>query len=75
MMIKNLSNGIFFCNKLQGNEDLGLQSDGDVSSAFGDNIANNDFDSTGQVGKQFSERLVLRRHTDMIFARSGGIWY
>ena len=51
VMIKNLSNGIFFCNKLQGNEDLGLQSVGDVFSAFGDNIANNDFDSTGQVGK------------------------
>ena len=51
VMIKNLSNRISFCNKLQGNEDLGLQSVGDVSSAFGDNIANNDFDSTGQVGK------------------------
>ena len=51
VMIKNLSNGISFCNKLQGNEDLGLQSVGDVSLAFGDNIANNDFDSTGQVGK------------------------
>ena len=51
VMIKNLSNGIFFCKKLQENEDLGLQSVGDVSLAFGDNIANNDFDSTGQVGK------------------------
>ena len=51
VMIKNISNGIFFCNKLQGSEDLGLQSGGDVSSAFGDNIANNDFDPTGQVGE------------------------